>query len=181
MTPRSPTKPLPEAATVRSYGGEVRIIPLVEGQSTSAIEQRIIERWRAIDPSARLAPAMTAATGAPSERSQIARGAAIIMVGTMLSRILGLVREQITSWLFGTGDAVAAFTIADNIHTMLFDLVISGMMQAALVPVLSAYATKETRDELRKIVGALLMLALLIVGGAVVVAGDCSRRRWSPS
>jgi D-glycero-beta-D-manno-heptose 1-phosphate adenylyltransferase len=40
-------KPLPEAATVRSYGGEVRIIPLVEGQSTSAIEQRIIERWRA--------------------------------------------------------------------------------------------------------------------------------------
>jgi putative peptidoglycan lipid II flippase len=109
-----------------------------------------------------------AGTAAPSERSQIARGAAIIMVGTILSRILGLVREQITSWLFGTGDAVAAFTIADNIHTMLFDLVISGMMQAALVPVLSAYATKETRDELRKIVGALLMLALLVVGGAVI-------------
>jgi hypothetical protein len=75
---------------------------------------------------------------APSERSIIVRGAAIIMVGTILSRILGLVREQITSWLFGTGDAFAAFTIADNIHTMLFDLVISGMMQAALVPVLLA-------------------------------------------
>jgi putative peptidoglycan lipid II flippase len=109
-----------------------------------------------------------AGTSAPSERSQIARGAAIIMAGTILSRILGLAREQITSWLFGTGDAVAAFTIADNIHTMLFDLVISGMMQAALVPVLSAYASKETRDELRKIVGALLMLALLVVGGAVI-------------
>jgi putative peptidoglycan lipid II flippase len=109
-----------------------------------------------------------AETSAPSERSQIARGAAIIMAGTILSRILGLAREQITSWLFGTGDAVAAFTIADNIHTMLFDLVISGMMQAALVPVLSAYASKETRDELRKIVGALLMLALLVVGGAVI-------------
>jgi putative peptidoglycan lipid II flippase len=91
------------------------------------------------------------------------------MVGTILSRILGLVREQITSWLFGTGDTVAAFTIADNIHTMLFDLVISGMMQAALVPVLSSYATPELRQELRRIVGALLMLALLVIGGAVVV------------
>jgi putative peptidoglycan lipid II flippase len=105
----------------------------------------------------------------PSERSIIVRGAAIIMVGTVLSRILGLVREQITSWLFGTGDAVAAFTIADNIHTMLFDLVISGMMQAALVPVLSAYATPELKHELRRIVGALLMLAVLVIGSVVVL------------
>jgi putative peptidoglycan lipid II flippase len=106
---------------------------------------------------------------APSERSIIVRGAAIIMVGTILSRILGLVREQITAVLFGTGDSVAAFTIADNIHTMLFDLVISGMMQAALVPVLSAYATPELKHELRRIVGALLMLALLVIGGVVVM------------
>lgn len=104
-----------------------------------------------------------------SERSIIVRGAAIIMIGTILSRVLGLVREQITSWLFGTGDAVAAFTIADNIHTMLFDLVISGMMQAALVPVLSAYAKPELKHELRRIVGALLMLALLVIGGVVVI------------
>jgi putative peptidoglycan lipid II flippase len=104
-----------------------------------------------------------------SDRGQIARAAAIIMVGTILSRVLGLGREQVTSWLFGTGDTVAAFTIADNIHTMLFDLVISGMMQAALVPVLSAYAAPEQRDELRRITGALLMLAVLVVGGAVVV------------
>jgi putative peptidoglycan lipid II flippase len=111
----------------------------------------------------------TSGPQAPSERSIIVRGAAIIMVGTILSRILGLVREQITSWLFGTGDVVAAFTIADNIHTMLFDLVISGMMQAALVPVLSSYATPELKHELRRIVGALLMMAILIIGGVVVL------------
>jgi putative peptidoglycan lipid II flippase len=43
------------------------------------------------------------------------------------------------------------------------------MMQAALVPVLSSYATPELKQELRRIVGALLMLALLVIGGAVVV------------
>lgn len=111
---------------------------------------------------------ISAAT-AGSDRKQIAKAAAIIMVGTILSRVLGLGREQITAVLFGTGDLVAAFTIADNIHTMLFDLVISGMMQAALVPVLSAYATPEQRAELRRITGALLMLALIVVGGAVLL------------
>ncbi len=104
-----------------------------------------------------------------SDRARIAQGAAIIMAGTLLSRILGLGREQVTSWLFGTGDAVAAFTIADNIHTMLFNLVISGMMEAALVPVLSAYSSPEHREELRRITGALMVLALILVGGAIIV------------
>jgi len=104
-----------------------------------------------------------------SDRSKIAQAAAIIMVGTLLSRILGLGREQLTSWLFGTGDAVAAYTIADNIHTMLYDLVISGMIQAAIVPVLSAYAAPELRDEFRRITGALLTLAMIFVGGAVII------------
>ncbi len=37
-------QPLPEAAVVRAYGGEVRTIPLVPGRSTSEIERRIAER-----------------------------------------------------------------------------------------------------------------------------------------
>ncbi len=109
------------------------------------------------------------ATAAPSDRARIARAAAILMLGTILSRVLGLGREQITSYLFGTGDKVAAFTIADNINTMLFDLVVSGMMEAALIPVLSAYAGPEQREEMRRIVGALLVIALGLVGAAVVV------------
>ncbi|ACZ39186.1 MAG: murein biosynthesis integral membrane protein MurJ [Sphaerobacter thermophilus] len=104
-----------------------------------------------------------------SDRQRIAKAAAIIMVGTVLSRILGLVREQVTSYLWGTTDQVAAFTLADNIHTILFDLVISGMMQAALVPVLSAYAAPEHREELRRIVGALLVLAMIVIGAIVAV------------
>ncbi|HEU4793612.1 MAG TPA: murein biosynthesis integral membrane protein MurJ [Nitrolancea sp.] len=120
-------------------------------------------------PEAAEEAAEISAATAGSDRRQIAKAAAIIMVGTILSRVLGLGREQITAVLFGTGNEVAAFTIADNIHTMLFDLVISGMMQAALVPVLSAYAAPEQRAELRRITGALLMLALIVVGSAVLL------------
>lgn len=109
------------------------------------------------------------ASGAPPPGGQsIGTAALLLMAGTVLSRLLGLVREQVNSYLFGVGDQIAAFTIADNIHTMLFDLVMSGMMQAALVPVLSQYIAQDQRDELRKITGALLTLTLIVVGTIVV-------------
>jgi putative peptidoglycan lipid II flippase len=112
---------------------------------------------------------LTGATAAARAGRGIAIAALVLMVGNILSRLLGLVREQVTASLFGTGDTIAAFTIADNIHTMLFDLVISGMMQAALIPVLSEYASEERRDELRRITGALHTLAFIVVGCVVVL------------
>lgn len=39
--PGAAGKPLPEAAVVRAYGGEVRTIPLVPGRSSSALIARI--------------------------------------------------------------------------------------------------------------------------------------------
>lgn len=36
--------PLPEAAIVAEYGGIVRTVPLIAGQSTTGIERRIVER-----------------------------------------------------------------------------------------------------------------------------------------
>src|SRR5829696_1353678 len=112
---------------------------------------------------------------APSQHSRagsgIAAAAILIMLGNLLSRLLGLVREQLASGLFGTGDRIAAFQIADNVHTLLFDLVISGMLQAALVPVLIQWAVqdKTSRMELRRVSGALLVLVTTVVGSAVVL------------
>lgn len=111
----------------------------------------------------------SAARPAVSSGQGIGTAAALLMVGTILSRVLGLAREQVTAYMFGTGDRVAAFTIADNIHTMLFDLVISGMMQAALIPVLSEYAGEEQREELRSITGTLLTISALGIGAVVIL------------
>jgi putative peptidoglycan lipid II flippase len=101
----------------------------------------------------------------------IAGAAMIIMLGNVLSRVLGMAREQLAAGLFGTGDRIAAFTVADNVHTLLFDLLISGMLQAALVPVLAQWTAPDgaTREELRRISGALLTLAVLVVGTMVVL------------
>jgi putative peptidoglycan lipid II flippase len=108
---------------------------------------------------------------APAAIGGIAGAALIIMLGNVLSRVLGMAREQLAAGLFGTGDRIAAFTVADNVHTLLFDLLISGMLQAALVPVLAQWTAPDaaTREELRRICGALLTLAVLVVGTMVVI------------
>jgi len=98
--------------------------------------------------------------------------AAIIFVGNAASRVLGLVREQLAAGMFGAGDRIAAFTIADNLNTLLFDLMSSGMLQAAIIPVLAILAVVGIRqtDQFRRATGTLLALALA-AGAVVAIVG----------
>ena len=102
-------------------------------------------------------------------KSGLARAALLITAGGLASRVLGLVREQLAAGYFGAGNDVAAFQIADNVQTLLFDLVVSGMLQAALVPVLVMYAASGDRLQLRRISGAVASVAVLTVGAACVL------------
>lgn len=55
-------------------------------------------------------------------------------IAVFLSRILGLVREQVFAALFGASHATDAFQIAFRIPNLLRDLFAEGAMSAALVP-----------------------------------------------
>lgn len=103
--------------------------------------------------------------------SMAATAALWIMIGSVLSRLLGLAREQLAAGYFGTGDAMAAFTVADNVHTLFFDLAVSGMLQAALIPVLTRWSPPGAggRDELRRIAGTLVVLVMLITGALALI------------
>jgi len=115
----------------------------------------------------------TAANATPTMQEVAGRGIAsaalIIAVGNLLSRLFGLVREQLASYYFGTGANFKPFTLADSMLTILYDLLISGMVASALVPVLSQYVIPERREELRRILGTLITLVLLVLGGATIL------------
>lgn len=114
---------------------------------------------------------MSESRARPQHSGGIAIAALILMFGNVISRVLGLVREQLAAGLFGTGDDIAAFTVADNIQTLLFDLLASGALQAALIPVLAQWASSSLGDqrEIRRIGGTLLSGVLLVVGIAVII------------
>jgi putative peptidoglycan lipid II flippase len=94
----------------------------------------------------------------------VVRAAAILAVGNVTSRILGLAREAVKADLFGASGALAAFEAAALVPTTLFDLIIGGIVSSALVPVFSDYvADQEHRDELWLAVSTVLSVAVILL------------------
>jgi putative peptidoglycan lipid II flippase len=93
----------------------------------------------------------------------IVRAAAVLAVGNVASRVLGLAREIVKANLFGTSPLLAAFQAAAYVPTSLFDLIIGGMVNSSLVPVFSDYAEREKRDELWQVVSMVLSVATLVL------------------
>lgn len=104
--------------------------------------------------------------GEPPPSKPKSMGARALMVGaaTMLSRVLGLVREQIFAALFGVTAFGDAFLIAFRIPNLLRDLFAEGTLSSAFVP---------TFAELRrsKGVAAAFALANVVLGAVLVVVG----------
>ncbi len=98
----------------------------------------------------------------------VARATGINALGNIASRVLGLGREMLLSNLFGAGIAVDAFNIALIVPRTLYDLLIGGHVNSALVPVLSEYAMRQDREALWRLVNLLLGAVVATLAGLVL-------------
>lgn len=97
-----------------------------------------------------------------SEELRVARHAGTVGGATLVSRILGLVREQVMALLFGAGFATDAFNVAFRIPNLLRDLFAEGAMSSAFVPTFTEYQQKRGDAEAWAF-GRQLMVTLLLV------------------
>jgi putative peptidoglycan lipid II flippase len=104
-----------------------------------------------------------------SEPGEIAQAAVIVALGNVSSRCLGLIRETVISHLFGATGMVSAFRVASIVPTMIYDLLVGGMISAALVPVFSDYVTSMRRDELWRLASALFTLVAVALSAVVLI------------
>ncbi len=98
----------------------------------------------------------------------IARAAGINSLGNVASRVLGLIREAVISGTFGATGGTSAFDAVSSVPKMVYELLIGGMLSAALVPVLSEYATEEGKEELDRVLSILLSLGSVVLVVVVV-------------
>lgn len=112
------------------------------------------------------APATSSVQTAPT--TGMAKAALIIATGNVVSRILGLARETVIANLFGATGQVSAFRVAQIIPTMLYDLLVGGMVSSALVPVFSEQAERD-RAGLWHLASLMLSLAVVVLGAVVVL------------
>ncbi len=105
-----------------------------------------------------------------SEKRNIARAAGVLGFATILSRIMGMVRDMVVSRLFGAGFATDAFFAAFQIPNMLRRFFAEGALTAAFVPTFSEWYTKRGEDEARDLANICFTL-LTIVMAMVTLLG----------
>lgn len=103
-------------------------------------------------------------------KETIARSAGRIGGATIISRVLGLVRDSVFAAIFGTTFFADAFNVAFLIPNFLRRVLGEGTLNASYVPVYTHYLKRESEERAAE-VAAKVFSVLMVVLGLVVVLG----------
>ena len=101
--------------------------------------------------------------------ANLAGASGILALGNICSRMLGLAREIVLTYLFGATGAVDALQVAIIVPKAIYDLLIGGHVNGAIVPVLSDVITLRGKRELWRVVSALSSLVIAILALLVLL------------
>jgi putative peptidoglycan lipid II flippase len=96
-----------------------------------------------------------------ASEGQVVRALGGIAGATLLSRVLGFVRDMVVARAFGAGPITDAFFVAFRIPNILRRLLAEGALSTAMIPVFTDYMARDDRPELHRMLRAVLGLALL--------------------
>ena len=98
-----------------------------------------------------------------SERVSLLRSAGSISLATAMSRVLGLVRDQVQSYYFGAGFVTDAFLAAFRIPNLLRDLFAEGALSSAFVPTFTAIKEREGQEAAWRLANRLFTVLAVIL------------------
>jgi putative peptidoglycan lipid II flippase len=111
-------------------------------------------------------------SGDAASRASIGGGATVMAGGTLVSRVLGMVRAIVLIAVIGTGSQAAnAFQLANVLPNTMYNLLVSGVLSAVLVPqVVRAYKRSTGQEYVDRLLtlGFLVLAALALVLTAAV-------------
>jgi len=100
---------------------------------------------------------------------KIARSAGVIGLATLVSRVLGFIRDIVIAQLFGVYLYAQAFVIAFKIPNLFRDLVGEGAVNSAVVPVFAGYLAEDKKAEFWELCNTLMNLLLVVLAGITVL------------
>ena len=100
---------------------------------------------------------------------KLVKSTAIVSSMTLLSRVLGFIRDMVVARVFGVGEATDAFFVAFKIPNFMRRLFAEGAFAQSFVPVLSEYKTQREHDEVKRLaddvagrLGGVLLLVTIV-------------------
>jgi putative peptidoglycan lipid II flippase len=91
------------------------------------------------------------------------------MAGTVASRVLGLVRQQVLAIEFGTSGQMDAFWTAMRLPDTIYNIVAGGLIGSSLIPVFAGYLAEGRRDEAARVASSVLNMMLVLAGALALI------------
>jgi len=104
-----------------------------------------------------------------SENAGITRAAGAISGITMISRVLGLVRDMVLAATLGASVFSDAFFAAFRISNMLRELFAEGSMSAAFIPVFTEYYSLRSKEEARELASSVFNVLMVMLFGVTML------------
>jgi putative peptidoglycan lipid II flippase len=104
-----------------------------------------------------------------THKRQILKSASIISIITVVSRVLGYVRDQRLTLLLGTTGLADSFVLAYRIPNILRRLVGEGSMTASFIPVFTDYMRNKSREETWEFANRLFWTFCVILSALTVL------------
>ena len=100
----------------------------------------------------------------------VAKAAGLIAVASLLSRILGFLRDVLISGFFGKSYVTDAYIAGFVVPDLFYALLVVGALSSAFIPVLSGYLAEKKREEAWYIASAVMNLVVLILSVITILA-----------
>ena len=100
----------------------------------------------------------------------ITKAASTMSLATAMSRILGLIRDQIAAYFFGAGWVSDAFIMAFRIPNLLRDMLAEGALSAAFVPAMTKERQLHGKEGAWRL-ASMMLNAMVILMAAMVLLG----------
>lgn len=97
------------------------------------------------------------------------RHAFLVGAGILISRIIGLVRQRIFAYYFGTSAAADVFSAAFRIPNFLQNVFGEGALSASLIPVYAGLLAKGEEEEANRVANAILTILALLTSIIVLL------------
>jgi len=111
----------------------------------------------------------------PEDASRHARNAAVMAVGTALSRITGFLRYAALAYVlgltlqYGRTNLPSTYNLANSVPNMIYDLVIGGVLASLFIPVFVEYLTTRSREEAYHVANSATNISMAILVAVTVV------------
>ena len=111
-----------------------------------------------------MSPGPENSAGVPTEAPGLVKSAGIVSASIAVSRITGLLRESVLSWLFGAGATYDAYVLGYRIPNLARELFAEGALSFAFVPTFTRYLATKTHEETRELSNITATVLLVIAG-----------------